>query len=89
MIYTQVFRIQHIQISKDVILNRQFWFLWPNFPKKGTKILVYRKYHIPKLFSCHEIHLIKKYSHPIHSLKMIFENSTKVEMTNPFQYLCP
>ena len=31
IIHTLLFRIQHIQISKDVILNRKFWFVWPNF----------------------------------------------------------
>ena len=57
-------------------------------PKEDKKILVYRKYIIPKFLGYQEIQLLKIITHPFHSLKMIFENSTKIEMTDPSCYLC-
>ena len=52
----------------------------PNLPEKG---IVYCEYHISKYFSYYEINLMK-FAHPFHSLKIIFESSTKVRMTDPF-----
>ena len=48
-----------------------------------------RKYRIPRFVSYHQIHVLKKtIVHSFHLPKMIFENSEKIRMTEPFWYLC-
>ena len=75
-------QIQHIQINLDAkfhILSRQSWFIWSNFLKKEITFIVINL-SVQKYLSIMKFTYLKKFAHPFHSLKMIFENITKVRI---------